>query len=58
MNRISDAMGEKLTFVVQKLSTVIAGFAIGFVYGWKLTLVIMSVSPLIGCVAAIMGKVC
>ena len=39
------------------LALVLVGFIMGFVYGWKLTLVIIAVSPLIAIAGGIMGKV-
>jgi ABC-type multidrug transport system fused ATPase/permease subunit len=40
-------MGDKFGNAIQYLSTCIGGFAIGFIRGWKLTLVILSLSPLL-----------
>jgi len=39
------------------LTLVLVGFIMGFVYGWKLTLVIIAISPLIAIAGGIMGKV-
>ena len=39
------------------ITLVIVGFIMGFVYGWKLTLVIIAISPLIAIAGGIMGKV-
>ena len=39
------------------ITLVLVGFVLGFVYGWKLTLVIIAVSPLIAIAGGIMGKV-
>ncbi|WCJ22612.1 ABC transporter B family member 11 [Euphorbia peplus] len=44
---IQDAMGEKVGKYVQLLSTFIAGFAIAFIQGWLLTLVMLSAIPLL-----------
>lgn len=43
--------------LIQSYTTFIASFVIGFVQGWKLTLVILAVSPLLGISAAFFGKV-
>jgi len=43
--------------LLQNLTTFFAGIIIGFVKGWKLTLVILAVSPLLGISAAIIAKV-
>ncbi|KAG2465266.1 MDR1 protein, partial [Polypterus senegalus] len=45
------------SFVSSGIQVNITGIIIGFVYGWKLTLVILSVSPLIGVSAAVWSKV-
>ncbi|KAK6785819.1 hypothetical protein RDI58_014344 [Solanum bulbocastanum] len=44
---IQDAMGEKVGKFVQLISTFIGGFAIAFTKGWLLTLVMLSVIPLL-----------
>eukprot|EP00073_Rattus_norvegicus_P035735 XP_008760911.1 PREDICTED: multidrug resistance protein 1 isoform X2 [Rattus norvegicus] len=41
----------------QSITTFSAGFIIGFISGWKLTLVILAVSPLIGLSSAMWAKV-
>lgn len=43
--------------LIQNLTTFIVGIIIGFAKGWKLTLVILAVSPLLGVSAAVIGKV-
>ena len=50
-------MGTKIGMFFANMSTVIAGFIFGFVYGWKLTLVIIAASPLIVIAGGIIGKV-
>ncbi|GFO24716.1 multidrug resistance protein 1 [Plakobranchus ocellatus] len=45
--KIQDGIGDKIGTFVQWTASFVAGFAIGFVYGWKLTLVILAVSPLL-----------
>lgn len=42
---------------IQWMSGFFAGFAIGFAYGWKLTLVILAISPVLAGVAVLMSKV-
>lgn len=39
------------------MSTFISGIAIGFARGWKLTLVVMALAPLLVIVTGIFGKV-
>ena len=57
VNKISAGTGEKLSLFFQHMSTFFTGFIIGFVYGWELTLVILSVSPLLAIAAAVITKV-
>ncbi|KAF5907181.1 Multidrug resistance protein 1, partial [Clarias magur] len=48
---------KKLGTFIQSMSTFLTGFIIGFIKGWKLTLVIISISPLLGISAAVINKV-
>ncbi|XP_040218089.1 ATP-dependent translocase ABCB1-like isoform X2 [Rana temporaria] len=56
INTIHDGLGDKISIFIQFFSTFLTGIIIGFIYGWKLTLVIMSVSPLLGVSAALWSK--
>uniref|UniRef100_A0A8C3MNR5 ABC-type xenobiotic transporter n=1 Tax=Geospiza parvula TaxID=87175 RepID=A0A8C3MNR5_GEOPR len=53
INTIREGIGDKISIFLQFLSTFVSGLIIGFIYGWKLTLVVMSVSPLLAASAAI-----
>ncbi|XP_073490099.1 bile salt export pump-like isoform X2 [Aquarana catesbeiana] len=55
INKINDAIADQVGIFVQRFTTFLAGFLLGFVNGWKLTLVIIAVSPLIGVGAALMA---
>ncbi|XP_043931521.1 bile salt export pump [Protopterus annectens] len=55
INKINDAIADQVGIFIQRFTTFIAGFLLGFVSGWKLTLVIVAVSPLIGIGAALMA---
>ena len=44
--------------LIQGIATFIAGFVVGFIKGWKLTLVILAISPVLGLSAAAWAKVC
>ncbi|KTG02263.1 hypothetical protein cypCar_00004485 [Cyprinus carpio] len=55
--KINEGIGDKLGMLLQNLTTFITGIIIGFAHGWKLTLVILAVSPLLGISAAIIAKV-
>uniref|UniRef100_A0A8C9WHR7 ABC-type xenobiotic transporter n=1 Tax=Scleropages formosus TaxID=113540 RepID=A0A8C9WHR7_SCLFO len=55
INTINDGLGDKICIFTQFFCTFITGFVIGFVKGWKLTLVILSVSPLLAGSAAVLA---
>ncbi len=43
--KIQDAISDKMGSAIQFGAMFLAGFVIGFMYGWKLTLVLLSVTP-------------
>nr|XP_005314810.3 ATP-dependent translocase ABCB1-like [Chrysemys picta bellii] len=53
INTIHEGIGDKFCIFVQFFFTFLTGIVIGFVYGWKLTLVILSVSPLLSAAATV-----
>ncbi|NXB80580.1 MDR1 protein, partial [Donacobius atricapilla] len=53
INTIREGIGDKISIFLQFFSTFVSGLIVGFIYGWKLTLVVMSVSPLLAASAAI-----
>ncbi|XP_078091179.1 ATP-dependent translocase ABCB1 [Mustelus asterias] len=55
--KISEGIGDKIGLLLQSLASFVAGFVVGFVNGWKLALVILAVSPVLGVSAAIWSKV-
>ncbi|XP_032412380.1 bile salt export pump isoform X1 [Xiphophorus hellerii] len=55
INKINDAIADQVAIFVQRFTTFVCGFSIGFVKGWKLTLVIIAASPLIGVGAGLMA---
>ncbi|KAL2076892.1 hypothetical protein ACEWY4_027508 [Coilia grayii] len=55
INKINDAIADQVGIFIQRFTTFACGFLMGFVKGWKLTLVIIAVSPLIGVGAALMA---
>jgi ABC-type multidrug transport system fused ATPase/permease subunit len=57
INKVVEGIGSKVGMAIQFTVTFFAGFAIGFVYSWKLTLVILSLTPLMIIAGGIMGKV-
>ncbi|XP_044534852.1 ATP-dependent translocase ABCB1-like [Gracilinanus agilis] len=56
VSKINDGIGDKLALLFQSLATFLTGFIIGFTKGWKLTLVILAVSPVLGLSAALWAK--
>ncbi|KAG8435252.1 hypothetical protein GDO86_013268 [Hymenochirus boettgeri] len=56
INTIHEGLGDKICIFMQYFSTFISGVVIGFVHGWKLTLVILSVSPVLALSAMIWAK--
>ncbi|GFN90381.1 multidrug resistance protein 1-like, partial [Plakobranchus ocellatus] len=57
LERVREGVGDKLGLSLQFLAQFIAGFVFGFVKGWQLTLVIMSLTPLLAFFAAMLGKI-
>uniref|UniRef100_A0A674EBD6 ATP binding cassette subfamily B member 1 n=1 Tax=Salmo trutta TaxID=8032 RepID=A0A674EBD6_SALTR len=55
--KINEGIGDKVGMLIQSFTTFIASFIIGFSKGWKLTLVILAVSPVLGFSAFIFSKV-
>ncbi|TSK34721.1 Multidrug resistance protein 1B [Bagarius yarrelli] len=57
INTVNDGLGDKISIFVQFFCRFITGLIIGFIYGWKLTLVILAVSPLLAGSAAAWSKI-
>ncbi|XP_065485891.1 ATP-dependent translocase ABCB1-like isoform X2 [Caloenas nicobarica] len=57
VSKINDGIGDKIGLLIQSLTTFIAGFIVGLIRGWKLTLVILAVSPVLGASAAMWAKI-
>ncbi|XP_073681406.1 bile salt export pump [Garra rufa] len=55
INKINDAIADQVGIFIQRFTTFVCGFLMGFARGWKLTLVIISVSPLIGLATGLMA---
>ncbi|XP_049919135.1 bile salt export pump-like [Epinephelus moara] len=55
INKVNDAIADQVSIFLQRFTTFVCGFCVGFVKGWKLTLVIISASPLIGAAAGLMA---
>uniref|UniRef100_A0A8C9CK48 Phosphatidylcholine translocator ABCB4 n=1 Tax=Phocoena sinus TaxID=42100 RepID=A0A8C9CK48_PHOSS len=57
ISKISEGIGDKVGMFFQAIATFFAGFVVGFLRGWKLTLVIMAISPILGLSTAVWAKV-
>uniref|UniRef100_A0A669QYL3 ATP binding cassette subfamily B member 1 n=1 Tax=Phasianus colchicus TaxID=9054 RepID=A0A669QYL3_PHACC len=53
VSKINEGIGDKIGLLIQSETTFITGFIVGLVRGWKLTLVILAVSPVLGLSAAL-----
>ncbi|XP_035227949.1 ATP-dependent translocase ABCB1-like, partial [Stegodyphus dumicola] len=56
MSKIQDGLGDKVPILISFISSTILSFASAFYYGWKLSLVILSVSPLLIAGMALLSK--
>jgi hypothetical protein len=57
VNKIRDGLCDKFAGSLQHLGAFIAGIIIGFVKGWKLSLVILSLAPIMIMSAFFFAKV-
>nr|AID66618.1 P-glycoprotein [Anadara sativa] len=57
LEKVKDGIGDKFSFVIQFASAFFSGFGVGFWKGWKMTLVMMSLTPLLAICASLMGKI-
>uniref|UniRef100_A0A3Q1MB23 ATP binding cassette subfamily B member 1 n=1 Tax=Bos taurus TaxID=9913 RepID=A0A3Q1MB23_BOVIN len=57
VSKINEGIGDKIGMFFQAMATFFTGFIIGFTEGWKLTLVILAISPVLGLSAAIWAKI-
>jgi len=47
VNKIREGIGDKIANCLQWAAAFISGLIMGLIYGWKLALVIIAVSPLL-----------
>ncbi|PVU97356.1 hypothetical protein BB559_002055, partial [Furculomyces boomerangus] len=52
---IQDGIGVKVSYLIQHLTTFVAGFVIAFIRGYKMALVIISLVPLLALIGSLMG---
>ncbi|XP_027395700.1 multidrug resistance protein 1 isoform X7 [Bos indicus x Bos taurus] len=57
ISKINEGIGDKIGMFFQAMATFFTGFIIGFTEGWKLTLVILAISPVLGLSAAVWAKI-
>uniref|UniRef100_A0A8D1GZB0 ATP binding cassette subfamily B member 1 n=1 Tax=Sus scrofa TaxID=9823 RepID=A0A8D1GZB0_PIG len=57
VSKINEGVGDKIGMFFQSIATFFTGFIVGFTCGWKLTLVILAISPVLGLSAAIWAKI-
>lgn len=57
VSKINEGIGDKIGILFQSMATFFTGFIVGFTRGWKLTLVILAISPVLGLSAALWAKV-
>ncbi|KAJ2849367.1 hypothetical protein IWW36_002683 [Coemansia brasiliensis] len=55
VNLVQEGIGEKFSFVLQYVTTFLAGLILAFTRGWRMTLVVLAVLPLLAGSAALMG---
>uniref|UniRef100_A0AC34QSI0 p-glycoprotein n=2 Tax=Panagrolaimus sp. JU765 TaxID=591449 RepID=A0AC34QSI0_9BILA len=56
LERVQEGTGDKVGLLVQLLSQFFSGFIIAFTYDWKLTLIMLSVSPFLIIAGAFMAR--
>ena len=56
--KFENGLNENLGLLFFNITSAIIDLVVGFVYGWKLSLVILAVSPLMILSAVLMTKVC
>jgi len=54
---VREGLGDKFGLSIQFMAQFIAGFVIGFYKGWKMALVMMSMTPVLAVCGGFMAKV-
>ncbi|KAH8297255.1 hypothetical protein KR044_008793 [Drosophila immigrans] len=57
LDKVKEGIGEKVAIVTFLIMTFIMGIVASFIYGWKLTLVVLSCSPFIMVATAMVAKI-
>ena len=58
LDKVQAGIGDKLAVFFQWIVTFFAGIAVGFALDWRLTLVILGMTPFLAAAAVAMAKVC
>uniref|UniRef100_A0A0M3HFM5 ABC transmembrane type-1 domain-containing protein n=1 Tax=Ascaris lumbricoides TaxID=6252 RepID=A0A0M3HFM5_ASCLU len=58
LERVKEGTGDKVALLIQFVSQFFAGFIVAFAYDWRLTLIMMSLSPFMVICGAFIAKVC
>uniref|UniRef100_A0A914WVT4 ABC-type xenobiotic transporter n=1 Tax=Plectus sambesii TaxID=2011161 RepID=A0A914WVT4_9BILA len=56
LERIKEGIGDKVALMVQYTAQFLAGFVVAFTYNWKLTLIMLSLTPLMVFIGAFITK--
>ncbi|KAG7198448.1 hypothetical protein KM043_005833 [Ampulex compressa] len=57
LDKMKDGMGEKVGIFIYLMTSFFSSIIISFIYGWKLTLVVLSCAPVIVIATAVVAKV-
>ena len=57
VSKIEGTIGDKVSMAIMNVSRAVAGLIIGFIYSWRISLVILSVSPVLAVTAVAVFKV-
>ena len=58
IEKIQAAIGDKMAVFLFNVSSSLTGFIIAFIFSWKLTLVTLTLQPLLVFVSGIIARVC
>lgn len=56
LNKLQEGIGEKIGMFVYFIAISISSMIVAFIYGWELSLVILSVMPLLAIAGGVMAK--
>ena len=57
LEKVREGIGDKLSLLLQFVAQFVSGFAIGFWKSWRMTLVMMSLTPILAVLAAYFSTV-